>query len=224
MSSRVGRPAGPSEGYEAQREHILRAAAEVFARSGFDAASMRDVADAAGLSVAGLYHYFRSKDAVMEGLIDRAASGPRTGIAAAGRRGGTLRELLYGLGAGFFLGAADPHAKHLTQVVLVAAHGRPAWAEMYLARLVDPAESGAAAALEAVIPAAARGRVDPAWLVKHLVGALLSFVIHEEFLRRQGENHPRRAEYLQQVVDVIASGVEAIAAREGQGAGGLTDS
>lgn len=224
MSSRVGRPSGPSEGYEAQRDHILRAAAEVFARGGFDGASMRDVAEAAGLSVAGLYHYFPSKDAVMEGLIDRAASGPRTGIAAASRRAGTLRELLYGLGAGFFLGAGDADAKHLTQVVFVAAHERPAWADMYLARLVDPAESGAAAALAAVMPPAARLKVDPAWLVKHLIGALLSFVIHEEFLRGHGENHPRRAEYLQQVVDVIASGVEAIAARQASGGAGLTES
>src|SRR5579871_4479603 len=93
--SRVGRPSGPSEGYAAQRNRILTAAAAVFARGGFDAASMRDVSEAAGLSVAALYHYFGSKDALMEGLIERAASGPRTGIAAASRRAGTLRELLY---------------------------------------------------------------------------------------------------------------------------------
>lgn len=213
LSSRVGRPPGPSGGYQGQRDHLLQVAAAVFARAGFDAASMREVAEEAGLSVGALYHYFPSKEALMEGLIDRAASGPRSGIESAAGGARSVRELLTALGSGFFLGAGEPRAKQLTHVVFLAAHERPAWAQMYLERLVDPAESGAAAALAAVMPAAARQRLDPAWLVKQLIGALLSFVIHEELLRRQGENHPGRREYLAQVVDVMASGVEAIAAR-----------
>ena len=213
MKGKVGRPPGRSANYETQRAHILRTAVDVFAHGGFDAASIRGIAEAAGLSVAAVYHYFPSKEAVMEALIERAASGPGAGIAAAARTGTTVRELLYAFGSGFFLGAAQADAKRLTQVVFVAAHERPAWARMYLERLSDPAESRAAAALAAVMSPAARQRLDPAWLIKQLIGALLSFVIHEEFLRRPGANHPQRQQYLEQVVDVIASGVEAIAGR-----------
>jgi len=213
-SSRAGRPPGPSGAYEGQHDHILEVAAAVFARGGFDAASIRDVADQAGLSVGALYHYFPSKEALMEGLIDRAAGGPRSGVESATGSARTVRELLSALGSGFFLGAGDPHAKQLLHVVFLAAHERSTWAEMYLDRLVDPAESGAAAALAAVMPPGARQRLDPAMLVKQLVGALLSFMIHEELLRRRGGNHPGRRKYLDQVVDVIASGVEAISARD----------
>lgn len=44
---------------------ILRAAAAVFAEVGYDPASIRMVADRAGVSVAGLYYYVRSKDELL---------------------------------------------------------------------------------------------------------------------------------------------------------------
>jgi len=44
---------------------ILRGASEVFAEAGFDPASIRMVADRAGVSVAGLYYYVRSKDELL---------------------------------------------------------------------------------------------------------------------------------------------------------------
>lgn len=39
----------------------LRAALVVFARHGYHGASIRSIAEAAGLSVPGLYHHYRSK-------------------------------------------------------------------------------------------------------------------------------------------------------------------
>ena len=174
---------------------------------------MRDVAREARLSAGSLYHYFPSKEALMEGLIDRAASGPRAGIESAAMAKVSPRELLGALGRGFFLGAGRPENKRLLHAVFLAAHERPSWGRMYLERLVDPAETSAAAALSAVMTPAARRRLDAHALVKQLVGSLLSFVIDEELLRRRGDNHPDRVAYLEQVVDVMASGVEAIAAR-----------
>lgn len=44
---------------------ILEAAARVFATQGFDRSSIREVAQEAGVSVPGLYHYFRSKDELL---------------------------------------------------------------------------------------------------------------------------------------------------------------
>lgn len=46
----------------AKREEILNAALEVIGRSGYRAASVREVAEASGLSPAGLLHYFGSKE------------------------------------------------------------------------------------------------------------------------------------------------------------------
>jgi AcrR family transcriptional regulator len=48
-----------------RKAEIRRRAAEVFAKHGFDRASIRDVAKAAELSLAGLYYYYRGKDEIL---------------------------------------------------------------------------------------------------------------------------------------------------------------
>ncbi|QDQ96051.1 TetR/AcrR family transcriptional regulator [Tomitella fengzijianii] len=50
----------------------LRAARELFARNGYHATSIRAVADAAGLSVPGLYHHHKSKQAILSALVGSA--------------------------------------------------------------------------------------------------------------------------------------------------------
>ena len=56
----------------ARREQILDAAAEVFSRSGFTAASLADIAEAANMSIAGLNHHFATKTQLLEGVFDRS--------------------------------------------------------------------------------------------------------------------------------------------------------
>ena len=52
---------GRAPGYDAQRERILVRAAELFARQGYTATSMNQVAWACGVSKPLLYHYVRDK-------------------------------------------------------------------------------------------------------------------------------------------------------------------
>jgi len=69
---------GRSAGYDEQRELILARAAALFARQGYHATSMNQVAEACGLSKATLYHYYRDKDAMLvqiaEGHVTRLAA------------------------------------------------------------------------------------------------------------------------------------------------------
>jgi AcrR family transcriptional regulator len=51
--------------FENKRTEVLRAAARVFARLGFRAASLSDVADDLGVTPAALYYYVDSKDALL---------------------------------------------------------------------------------------------------------------------------------------------------------------
>ena len=60
-----------SANHELQREAILDVAAQAFARHGYVAASMNDIAQACGTSKARLYHYYSSKDAMLFDLLDR---------------------------------------------------------------------------------------------------------------------------------------------------------
>ncbi len=54
---------------------ILAAAMEVFAERGFAAATLRQITDRAGVNIAAVNYYFRSKDELTRQVLDRA-SGP----------------------------------------------------------------------------------------------------------------------------------------------------
>lgn len=61
---------GRSPGYDDQREMILGHAAELFARRGYPATSMNEVAEACGLSKPTIYHYFRDKYNLLVHIAD----------------------------------------------------------------------------------------------------------------------------------------------------------
>jgi AcrR family transcriptional regulator len=52
-----------------RRQELLDAAVRVFARKGFRAARVGDIAEEAGVAHGLLYHYFRSKDEVLETIF-----------------------------------------------------------------------------------------------------------------------------------------------------------
>jgi AcrR family transcriptional regulator len=51
-------------------DSVLEAATRVFVRRGFHASGMREVAAEAGLSVAGVYHHYPSKEQILVALLD----------------------------------------------------------------------------------------------------------------------------------------------------------
>lgn len=52
-----------------KKQHILEAAEDLFARKGFEAATVRDIADAANVNLAMISYYFGSKEKLMEDLF-----------------------------------------------------------------------------------------------------------------------------------------------------------
>lgn len=71
-------------------EMIIETAAGLFARRGFDAVGMREIATACGVDVATVHHHVGTKAALYEGCFARvfaAESGVLTGAVAAAREG-----------------------------------------------------------------------------------------------------------------------------------------
>jgi TetR/AcrR family transcriptional regulator, cholesterol catabolism regulator len=60
-TAKSDRTAGPSTA----RDRILEAAARLICEKGYDATSIQDIADATGLTKAGLYHHIRSKESLL---------------------------------------------------------------------------------------------------------------------------------------------------------------
>ena len=51
--------------FDRQLARVLEHAARIFCEKGYEGASMRDLSRAAGMSLAGLYHYFESKEELL---------------------------------------------------------------------------------------------------------------------------------------------------------------
>lgn len=67
-SSNRRRSAGTPSGLM-RKDIIIRAATKVFAHEGFSAATVREIADEAGMLSGGLYYYFKSKEALVEEVL-----------------------------------------------------------------------------------------------------------------------------------------------------------
>jgi len=76
--SRSRTPRPTRRGSSSVRERSLRAAEKIFAQRGYGLASMRDVAAAAGIQAASLYHHWRSKNALYRDVVERANAKLRT--------------------------------------------------------------------------------------------------------------------------------------------------
>jgi len=96
--------------YDAKFVRILRDACDIFARRGYHNTSVRDIAAGTGVSPAGLYYYFRSKEELLFLILDH-----------------TLVSLLGRLEEGI-RGAADPDTRirHLilAHLVFSSEHGK----------------------------------------------------------------------------------------------------
>jgi TetR/AcrR family transcriptional regulator len=68
QESRTAAPAGHREMVPVAR-HIARSAAKLFAERGYDATSVREIVEAAGVAKPTLYYYFRSKEGLAQALL-----------------------------------------------------------------------------------------------------------------------------------------------------------
>jgi AcrR family transcriptional regulator len=102
----------------ATRRRILEAAQAHFSEAGFDAATTRDIAAAAGIATGTLFNYFPSKEAIAMAMVAEALGEARRKVE--GRiRGESFEEDLFGLIAAELRGLR-PHRAYLRPVLETA--------------------------------------------------------------------------------------------------------
>ena len=111
MASRAPAPAVD------KRRQILDAAIRVFARQGFHSTRVSDIADEAGVAYGLVYHYFKSKDEVLNELFAERWSLLLAAIEEADRAGVSPRQKLEAV-AGFIVGSYR-HDPDLMKVIIV---------------------------------------------------------------------------------------------------------
>lgn len=100
-----------------KRRQILDAAVRVFARQGFHATRVSDIADEAGVAYGLVYHYFRSKDEVLNELFIERWSLLLAAIEEADRQDTSAREKLGAVAT--FIFESYRHDPELMKVIIV---------------------------------------------------------------------------------------------------------
>jgi len=90
------RPVAPSP------ERILQKALGLFSEKGYDATSVREICEAAGITKPTLYHFYGSKEGVYRTLVEGTLEEYRQGIREVMEASGTLAERLQGVVRGHF--------------------------------------------------------------------------------------------------------------------------
>lgn len=159
-----------------KQQHILDAAARVFAEKGFHAASIKDVAAAAGVAHGSIYTYFENKEALLLGLFD---------LMTARTQAEVTPQLLAEADPRTFLRAALHHPlaaltsgrAELFRIVISEALVNRAFAARVRSQLLDPMILAATDILGRTVFAGAPTPPDLALRVRAMSGLLLGAIV-----------------------------------------------
>ncbi len=138
---------------ELVRQELLTKAAEVFEKQGFAQTTILDVAQALELSRSSLYHYFKSKDEILEALVQEhaEASAERLELRFAKQKGSPsemLKELLANsiearMSGGARLRVLDQLAAEMpSEIKQKFDHGRRRVLDLYVKLIQQGIDSG----------------------------------------------------------------------------------
>jgi TetR/AcrR family transcriptional regulator, repressor for uid operon len=160
--------------YEAKKRQILDAAIACFAASGFHKTTTAEICAKAQMSPGNLFHYFKTKNTLIEAIVEQDRHATVAFYAKASEAGDLFGALCQLMEKRLAM-AADPVSRNINIEILAEAMRNPA-----IGRLVARNDEEATAALVGLLKkAAARGEVDASldmgelasWIIAMIDGA-----------------------------------------------------
>ena len=191
-----------------RRDLILDAAQELFARDGYGSTGIRAIAAEVGISEATIYHYFRSKDEILNAIISRTAEGQLQAYQFPDEM--SMEEVLHSVGETFLKAMETRRNRDLIHLLLTEAAHDKRRAEQYLAEIWDKGQLALEEALVRRLPDSSRVRA--ATISRMILSSLTCFVIHNETLaavagrQLECEVDPDRMRYLDEIVEILMRG------------------
>jgi AcrR family transcriptional regulator len=109
--------------YQIRKEAILQQARHLFATKGYAETSMDDIARANHIQKASLYHYFKSKQKILEEMIE--LEGQRWAAQLKDYAGTDLKDCLAHIGRTFLKNLDEPARREFFQIILFESHKNP---------------------------------------------------------------------------------------------------
>lgn len=154
-----------------KRRQILDAAIRVFARQGFHATRVADIADEAGVAYGLVYHYFRSKEEVLNELFSERWSLLLAAIEETDRSGATPRGKLEAVAT--FIIESYRHDPELMKVIIVeVTRAANSFGRTHLAEIRAAYESIARIVAAGQEAGAFRRDLDPFFATMSFYGAI----------------------------------------------------
>jgi TetR/AcrR family transcriptional regulator, fatty acid metabolism regulator protein len=154
-----------------KRRQILDAAVRVFARQGFHATRVSDIADEAGVAYGLVYHYFRSKEEVLNELFSERWSLLLAAIEEADSGGATPRAKLEAVAA--FIVGSYRHDPELMKVIIVeVTRAANSFGRTHLPEIRRAYDSIAKIVAEGQEEGAFRRDIDPTFASMSFYGAI----------------------------------------------------
>jgi TetR/AcrR family transcriptional regulator, fatty acid metabolism regulator protein len=154
-----------------KRRQILDAAIRVFARQGFHSTRVSDIADEAGVAYGLVYHYFRSKDEVLNELFSERWSLLLAAIEETDSNGATPRAKLQAVAA--FIIDSYRHDPELMKVIIVeVTRAANSFGRTHLPEIRGAYESIAKIVADGQKEGAFRRDIDPTFASMSFYGAI----------------------------------------------------
>jgi AcrR family transcriptional regulator len=203
-------PARDEQDFERRRQQIIDGALEVFANKGYERATNKDIARAAGIGSPGLiYHYFQDKADLFRRVVEQRGA-PVLVLLNRSEEMAALppREALTLFGSGFLKMIENRAAVAMLKLLLGEASRRPAVAEMFNALGPRRGVAFLASYLERQMEAGALRRMDPGAAVRCFIGPLLAFMLLREVFPQPDAGTLQAETMVAAAVEIFLRGME----------------
>jgi TetR/AcrR family transcriptional regulator, fatty acid metabolism regulator protein len=195
-----------------KRRLILNAAVRVFARQGFHACRVSDIADEAGVAYGLVYHYFGSKDEILDTLFLERWNVMLELIREVDAQPLPVREKLEAIAS--FIVDSYRHDPDLMKVIIVeVTRAANSFGQTHLGQIREAYELIGEIVAKAQAEGVFRVEIDAQFAAMAFYGAIEQMLTGWIFgLLPEGEEHFERAKWL--VVETVCGGLETSAVGE----------
>ena len=203
-------PAGRAKSAPDKRRLILDAAVRVFARQGFHACRVSDIADEAGVAYGLVYHYFASKDEVLDTLFLERWNVMLELIREVDAEPLPVRDKLTAIAS--FIVDSYHHDPDLMKVIIVeVTRAANSFGATHIATIREAYDVIGGMIAKAQAEGVFKPEIEPRFAAMAFYGAIEQLLTGWIFdLLPQGEEHFERAKWL--VVETVCGGLETTAA------------
>ena len=196
---------------EDRRTQILEAALQLFPQKGYEATTLLDIAEKAGISSAAIYQYFESKEELFLAIIDLFSF-----RSLLERIGGMLQKQEMASGEDLFRALVeiarvilDGHMQHreIHRMFLLEARIFPEIGRKYRRRLLAPMEELLEQFIAEPIEEGILRDVNPKLAVHAFFGMLFNGQVIQLFLQGEGVIPLSEADQVEELVDIYLGGV-----------------